>query len=119
MRIAIPLSGGQLSQHFGHCEQFLLVDADMERHQVLQKNVEAAPEHTPGLLPNWLVDHGVDAVIAGGVGARARELLSAGSVEVLTGVSRTDPDALIADFLNGKLKTGGSQCDHSGHGCAH
>jgi predicted Fe-Mo cluster-binding NifX family protein len=119
MKIAIPLSGGQLSQHFGHCEQFLFVDADMEQHRVLGKNVETAPEHAPGLLPRWLAERGVDTVIAAGVGARAQELLSASSVKVLTGVSATDPDSLIGDFLSGGLETGSNQCNHSAHDCGH
>ena len=66
MRIAIPLSGGQLSQHFGHSEQFLFVDADMEQRQVLHKRVETAPDHAPGLIPAWLAEHRVDIVIAAG-----------------------------------------------------
>lgn len=119
MRFAIPLSGGRLAEHFGHCEQFLFVDADMEKREVLQKTVATAPEHAPGLLPKWLVGHGVNVVIAAGLGARARDLLSASSVEVLTGVSAVDPDILIADFVNGKLEAGDNRCDHSGHDCGH
>jgi predicted Fe-Mo cluster-binding NifX family protein len=119
MKIAMPLSGGQLSQHFGHSEQFLFVDADVEQRRVLRKNIETAPEHAPGLLPKWLVEHGVDTVIAAGVGARAQELLSASSVKVLTGVSEINPDALVADFLSGRLERGSNQCDHSAHDCKH
>jgi ATP-binding protein involved in chromosome partitioning len=119
MRIAIPLSGGLLSHHFGHCEEFLLVEADMEQRRILGKNIQRAPEHAPGLLPQWLLEHGVDTVIAAGLGSRAQALLSASSVQVLTGVEATDPDELIRDLLNGTLKTGSSQCDHSSHGCAH
>jgi predicted Fe-Mo cluster-binding NifX family protein len=119
MRIAIPLSAGQLSQHFGHSEQFLFVDADMERHKVVNEHVEAAPEHAPGLLPGWLAEHRVDMVIAAGLGARARDLLAANSVKVLTGVSAVDPEVLVSDFVNGRLETGTSRCDHSKHGCSH
>ena len=119
MRIAIPLSAGQLSQHFGHSEQFLFVDADMEQRKVLHKNVEAAPDHAPGLLPAWLAEHGVDVVIAAGLGARARDLLAANSVEVLTGVSAVDPEVLVSDFVSGRLETGTNACDHSKHGCSH
>ncbi len=119
MRIAIPLSAGQLSQHFGHSEQFLFVDADMEQHKVLRKDVEAAPDHAPGLLPTWLAGHGVDIVIAAGLGARARDLLAANSVEVLTGVSAVDPEVLVSDFVNGRLEAGTNACDHSKHGCSH
>jgi len=119
MRIAIPLSGGQLSQHFGHSEQFLFVDADLEQQKVLYKKVETAPEHAPGLLPRWLAGHGVGIVIAAGLGGHARDLLAASSIQVLSGVSVVDPDVLVTDLVNGRLETGTNHCDHSGHGCSH
>jgi predicted Fe-Mo cluster-binding NifX family protein len=119
MRIAIPLSGGRVSSHFGHSDQFLFVDADQGQRRVLGKNIENAPEHVPGLLPKWLVEHGVDMVIAVGIGARAQDLLAASSVEVLTGVWGQDPDALISDFFSDKLERGSNGCDHSGHACSH
>ncbi|HEV2398870.1 MAG TPA: NifB/NifX family molybdenum-iron cluster-binding protein [Candidatus Sulfotelmatobacter sp.] len=119
MRIAIPISDGRISQHFGHSEQFLFVDADIKQRTVLSKSIEKAPEHAPGLLPKWLIEHGVDTVIAVGLGARARDLLSASSVKVLTGVTNGEPDALISDFLHDRLETGANGCDHSGHQCHH
>lgn len=119
MRIAIPLAGGRISQHFGHSEQFLFVDADIQQRTVLAKSIENAPEHVPGLLPKWLVEHGVDTVIAVGLGARARDLLSSSSVKVLTGVTTTEPEALISDFLHDRLQTGANECHHSGHQCHH
>ncbi len=119
MRIAIPLSAGQLAEHFGHCEQFLFVDADFEQREVLHKAVATAPEHEPGLLPRWLVEHKVDILITGGLGARARDLLAASAIQVLTGVPAIEPDLLITSFLNGTLQTGSSRCDHSAHGCSH
>lgn len=67
MRIAIPLTGGQLSQHFGHCEQFLLVDTDSEKHIVLGRKMESAPQHAPGALPGWLVEHRVNVLITRGL----------------------------------------------------
>jgi ATP-binding protein involved in chromosome partitioning len=119
MRIAIPLAGEKLSSHFGHSEHFLLVDADMDQRTVLHKQIEKAPEHAPGVLPAWLADHQVDVVIAAGLGARARDLLAARSVQVLSGVSDSDPDSLVADFFSGSLKSGASICDHSHHNCGH
>jgi ATP-binding protein involved in chromosome partitioning len=119
MRIAIPLSEGKVSQHFGHSDQFLFVDADREQGRVLTKTIENAPEHVPGLLPKWLVEHRVNTVIAAGIGAHARDLLAASSVEVLTGVSSTDPEVLISQFLNDKLEIGSNRCDHSEHSCSH
>ena len=34
MKYAVPVSGGVLSPHFGHCEQFALIDVDEERKVV-------------------------------------------------------------------------------------
>jgi len=33
--IAIPVAGGRLCMHFGHCEQFALLDVDMESKEIL------------------------------------------------------------------------------------
>ena len=119
MRIAIPLTSGKLAEHFGHCEQFMLADADPKTRQVLQQQLLAAPDHVPGLLPKWLLEGGVNVVIAGAVGTRARDLLAAGGVRLLSGVPSVPPDALINGFLEGTLETGDSRCDHSGHSCSH
>ena len=71
------------------------------------------------MLPRWLAEHGVSVVVAAGLGGRARDLLAASSIQVLSGVSAVDPEVLVADFVNGRLETGTNQCDHSGHGCSH
>ena len=119
MRIAIPLTKGRVSEHFGHSEQFLFIDADMEQRKVLHKNVAMAPEHAPGRLPRWLAEHGVNVLITPGLGARARDLLAASSVEIRSGVSGSDPDMLTIECLNGRLETSANHCDHSGHSFSH
>ncbi len=119
MRIAIPLAEGRLCQHFGHCEEFLFVDAEPATKSVAARRVERAPDHQPGLLPLWLKERGVNVVIAGGIGARARDLLAAASVQVLAGILASDPEVIVSTFLNGKLETGITGCDHSGANCQH
>ena len=56
MRIAIPLSGGHISQHFGHCEQFLFVErggaGTTQSHQARLLNL--LPSMFLGLLPSGL-----------------------------------------------------------------
>ena len=119
MRIAIPLSEGRLCQHFGHCEEFLFVDAEPATKSVAARRVEKAPDHQPGLLPVWLKERGVNVVIAGGIGSRAVDLLTAASVQVLAGISASDPEVIVSTLLNGKLETGITGCDHSGGSCQH
>lgn len=66
MRIAIPLTGGTLSAHFGHCESFALVDADPAEKKILGREDAVPPPHEPGVLPAWLAERGADMIIAGG-----------------------------------------------------
>jgi ATP-binding protein involved in chromosome partitioning len=117
MRIAVPLAEGNLCQHFGHCEEMLFVDADRERQTVTCRRVERAPEHAPGVLPQWLKERGVEVVLAGGMGAHAKQLLFGAAIEVVTGVTLSDPQAAVRAFLSGALQSAGNGCDHSGGGC--
>ena len=48
MRIAIPVAEGRLAMHFGHCQEFTLVDADTSAKRVLETTTVPAPEHEPG-----------------------------------------------------------------------
>ena len=49
MRYAVPGTGGILSPHFGHCEQFALIDVDEKSRKVTKKQLVPSPEHQPGL----------------------------------------------------------------------
>ncbi|MBN2307542.1 MAG: NifB/NifX family molybdenum-iron cluster-binding protein [Candidatus Hydrogenedentes bacterium] len=112
MRIAIPLFQGRLSAHFGHCQQFALVDADDETNSVRGTELLDAPPHQPGLLPAWLAEHGARLIIAGGMGRRALDLFAAQGIEVVTGAAQDTPEAIVAAYLEGRLESGGNICDH-------
>lgn len=112
MRIAIPVADGFLSQHFGHCKNFALVDVDPATKQITSSSEIAAPEHQPGLLPPWLKERGVNLVIAGGMGSRAHSLFQAESIEVLTGAPAESVAELVRKYLDGQLVTGVNACDH-------
>jgi predicted Fe-Mo cluster-binding NifX family protein len=113
VRIAIPVTDGHLCQHFGHCEIFAFVDVDSNSKQILKSEELAAPEHQPGLMPPWLKRHGVTHVIAGGLGTRARDLLSQVSIEIFGGAPSDSPDDLVRHYLDGTLLASERVCDHS------
>ncbi len=112
MKYAVPVSGGQLSPHFGHCEQFALFEVDAGQKQIVHKEMLDAPPHEPGLLPRWLADQGVDLVIAGGMGGRALGLFQQNGIQVVIGAGETDPERAVLDHLNGVLASGDNVCDH-------
>lgn len=112
MRIAIPVAAGRLAAHFGHCEQFTLLDVDTERKLILGDEVVAAPPHQPGLLPGWLAERGAEVVIAGGMGTRAQQIFAEQGISVVVGAPSEEPAAVAQAFLEGALRTGGNLCDH-------
>lgn len=110
MKYAVPLANGILCAHFGHCEQFAVMS--VENKKILLKELVTPPPHEPGVLPEWLASMGVSVVIAGGMGSRAQELFRARDIEVIVGASEETPEELIAQHLEGALKTGQNVCDH-------
>lgn len=112
MRIAIPLAGGRLCAHFGHCEQFALVDADEHTRQVIKTTCAVPPPHEPGALPRWLNDQSVNVVITGGMGRRALQLFESFGIRVVVGAPADTPERVAAAYLAGNLITGENVCDH-------
>lgn len=112
MKYALPVSGGVLSPHFGHCEQFALIDVDEEKKEIVKKELVPSPGHEPGLLPQWLAEEGVSVVIAAGMGSRAQNLFRQNRIEVFINVLEGDPEKAVQDYLAGTLETGDDICDH-------
>ncbi len=109
-KVAIPLAGGSLTNHFGHCEQFAIVDVQAGRIQA--KELVVPPPHEPGLLPRWLGELDVSLIIAGGMGRRALDLFGQQNIKVITGAPNLPPEELIKQYLEGTLLTGANVCDH-------
>ncbi len=112
MKIAIPIAEGKLCMHFGHCEEFALIDVDSSGKQILAKDKVEAPPHQPGLLPGWLAERGVTCVIAGGMGQRAIGLFQEQGIQVITGAPSEEPEKIVTQFLNNNLAIGTNACDH-------
>jgi ATP-binding protein involved in chromosome partitioning len=112
MKYAIPVSGGVLSAHFGHCEHFALFDVDEPNKKILNKELAPSPAHQPGLLPAWLAEQGVSLIIAGGMGAHAQSLFQQHRIGVIIGVSESNPEQAVLKYLEGNLASGDNTCDH-------
>jgi len=112
MKIAIPLAEGRLAMHFGHCEQFALIDVDTETKEITGKTLETPPPHEPGVLPKWLHEQGAGMIIAGGMGSRAQSLFEQNRIEVVIGAPAEEPEKIVAAYLEGTLEAGDNICDH-------
>ena len=106
MRYAVPGSNGELAPHFGHWEEFAITDVDEVKRTIVGKKFVASPEHQPGLLPPWLANEGVSAVIAGGMGSRAQMLLKENGIVVKDrGRRAQSAGSTLSDSYYSRLKT--------------
>jgi predicted Fe-Mo cluster-binding NifX family protein len=112
MRIAIPVTEGKLSEHFGHCQQFAIIDVDSHSKHIKSQALVDPPPHQPGVLPKWLAGMHVEMIIAGGMGRRAQELFAQNGIEVVVGAPDNDPEQLVKQYLTGQLQCGQNICDH-------
>lgn len=113
MKIAVASEGTQVTEHFGHCDGFILFDA--ENGAIVREETVPNPGHRPGFLPNFLADHGVNVIISGGMGGGAVEIFRERNVEVIVGASG-EARAAVEQYLKGELKTTGSVCrEHQHH----
>jgi len=108
--IAIPTVSGELSTHFGHCENFAIVEID--DNQIMKVEYLTPPRHEPGVYPNFLAENGVKVIIVGGIGQKAQNLFAQHDIEVYIGVNSGSPEKLVEDYMNNLLQTGQNLCDH-------
>jgi predicted Fe-Mo cluster-binding NifX family protein len=77
---------GEVSQHFGRCPAYVLVDTEGGR--IVGARVERNPHlgnHQPGQMPVFIRGLGPNVIIAGGMGPRAVDMFSEFGIEVATG----------------------------------
>ena len=110
MKIAIPLAQGKLTAHFGHCQDFAIIE--VENNQIKNTEILVPPAHEPGVLPRWLHELGANVIIAGGMGQRAVDLFTQNSISVVTGAPSLEPEELVKSYIDSTLVTGGNLCDH-------
>ncbi len=107
---AIPTLGDKSCAHFGHCQNFAIVEVtgdDVGKVRYLDP-----PAHQPGTYPRFLAQQGVNIVIAGGMGVMAQNLFQENNIEVHMGVGEEEPGFLVEQFLRNELQTGENLCNH-------
>ena len=117
MRIAVAKEGNMISEHFGHCKQFVIYD--VEGTKIAKETIVDNPGHQPGFLPVFLKEKGVTEVISGGMGRRAIDLFAANGIKTITGATGPVKD-VVAEYLAGRLIGTGEVCQHhEEHQCEH
>jgi predicted Fe-Mo cluster-binding NifX family protein len=110
--IAVASENGMVAEHFGHCESFVIYNA--ENNRITGEETILNPGHRPGFLPNFLNDKGVNVIISGGMGGGAIEIFNEKGIEVIVGATG-NATAAAESYLNGTLKSTGSICHEHKH----
>lgn len=114
IKIAVASENQIVTEHFGHCEGFMIFD--IKNNQIVKTETVVNPGHRPGFLPNFLNNMGINTIISGGMGSSAIEIFNEKGIEVIVGASGNTKETVEA-YLDGSLKSTGSVChDHQHQG---
>jgi len=113
MKIAMPVNGKMINQHFGRSENFVIVTVE-DKKVVAEEKVSAAEfAHQHKALADLLAKNGTDIVITGGIGAGAITGLQENGFKVIKGASGEYMKAIEA-FIDGTLEDKNVFCNHHG-----
>ena len=113
MKIAVPYENGQIFQHFGHTERFKLYETD--NAEIIKSEIIETAGSGHGALAGFLMKHGADTLICGGIGGGAQTALAEAGIRLYGGVSG-DADTAVTELLSGKLNYNPDvQCSHHEH----
>lgn len=117
MKIALPSSGTDIDEHFGHCQSFTLFGVDDRNHIVSEELLTPPPGCgcKSNIVPQ-LAQMGVTVMLAGNMGGGAVNVLASHGIEVVRGCSGNVREVAQA-WLAGRVRDSGTGCQHHSGGC--
>lgn len=112
MKIAVTYDQGNVFQHFGRTEFFIVYD--VEDGAVISSEVIGSNGVGHGALAGLLENRAIDVLICGGIGGGAQQALANAGIEVCAGAQGNTDEAVEA-YLKGELVNAGVTCDHHDH----
>lgn len=113
MRVALAVDNNMVTEHFGHCEYFVIYE--VENKEIKESEILKNPPHQKGLLPKFLKENNVNVVITGNMGKMAINLMNSLGIECYRGVKGNLVD-VINSFVNGTLESADLECNQHQHG---
>ncbi len=107
LKIAVSTDGDLVAAHFGRCPEFTILDIDGEK--VAMKEVVQNPGHEPGRIPQFLHDKGVQLIVCGGMGMRAKMIFEELGIKSIVGVTGKVDEAALK-LASGALEGAESLC---------
>ena len=109
MKIAVTYENGNVFQHFGKTENFIVYE--VENGEILNSQVINTNGEGHGALAGFLAAEEVSVLICGGLGEGAKTALQDAGITLCSGASGNTDEAVRA-YLAGELTDAGVNCDH-------
>lgn len=124
MRIAVTYDNGNVFQHFGHTEEFMVYTT--EDNKIINKEIVSSNELGHSALAYLLEENKINVLICGGIGGCAIGALREYGIELFAGITGST-DKAVEDYLAGNLvQVSEANCSHHGdhhhegeHSCGH
>ena len=113
MKIAVTYENGQIFQHFGHTEQFMLYT--VEDGKIVSSKVVDTNGSGHGALAELLAEQNVTVLICGGIGGGAQMALASAGIKLFGGVSGSCDEAVGALLANKLSFNPEVRCEHHVH----
>ena len=113
MKIAVTYENGQVFQHFGHTAEFKIYT--VENGSVTKSEVVPTLGSGHGALAGFLKEHGVEALICGGIGGGAKAALAEEGIQLFGGVQGSADDAVAAYLSDSLSYNADIECSHHSH----
>ncbi|MCK5731635.1 MAG: NifB/NifX family molybdenum-iron cluster-binding protein [Tenericutes bacterium] len=112
MRVALAVDNNMITQHFGHCEYFVVYE--VENEEIKGSEIIKNPPHQKGHLPKFLKENNINVVITGNMGQMAVNLMNNLDIQCIKGVKGNLVDVINA-YVDGSLESKDITCDQHMH----
>ena len=116
MKVAIPTHSGNVDNHFGHCEYFMVYTTN-DNKEIINEELVSSPNGCgcKSDIVSTLAIMGVKVMLAGNIGGGAVNILSHNGIAVIRGCSG-DVKNVLTEWLKGNIKDNGELCaEHEHH----
>ncbi|MFA5403582.1 MAG: NifB/NifX family molybdenum-iron cluster-binding protein [Ignavibacteria bacterium] len=115
MKVAIPSNSGNVDEHFGHCEYFMVYTTN-ENKEIINEELIASSNGCgcKSDIVEKLSTIGVKVMLAGNIGGGAVNKLSSYGITVIRGCSG-DIKNVLNEWLKGNIKDNGELCKEHEH----
>lgn len=118
MKLAVTFSDGEVFGHFGKTEEFKIYE--ISDGKIISSTVKNTGGRGHGDIVNFLKEENIDALICGGLGNGAKNLIEANGIRLYSGITGS-ADKAAEEFAAGRLSrcTDANCKEHDdGHDCS-